>query len=162
MLLRPIVLVAVASAALPSVAFSQSADHQAVLTVVQRLFDGMRAADSGMVRGTFASGVRFASVNARATTATPPVPAAIEFQPVDGWIKAIAGSNHRWDEQIYDVQIRVDDNMAQVWAPYTFYLDKKLSHCGIDAFELLKDATGWKITQLSDTRRRENCRDVMK
>jgi hypothetical protein len=156
MLLRRIVLVSFVGAILPGPGLSQSADEQSVLAVVRRVFDGMRAADSGMVRATFASGVRFASVNARAT------PPAIEFEPVDGWIKAIAGSNHRWDEQIYDVQIRVDGNMAQVWAPYTFYLDKKLSHCGIDAFELLKDATGWKVTQLSDTRRRENCRDVMK
>jgi hypothetical protein len=127
-----------------------------VLAVVHRLFEGMRTADSGMVRSTMAPVVRFASLNTRKT------PPAIESDSVDGWVRAIAGSNRRWDEQIYDVQVRVDDNMAQVWAPYTFYLDRKLSHCGIDGFDLLKDATGWKITQLSDTRRRENCRDVLK
>ena len=51
--------------------------------------------------------------------------------------------------------------MAQVWAPYTFYLDKKWRHCGVDAMELLKLNGAWKITQLSDTRRRENCRDPL-
>ena len=135
---------------------AQSTAEKEVLAVVTRMFEGMRTADSAMVRSTMATGIRFASVNARST------PAAIEFESVDGWVRGIAGSNRRWDEQVYDVQVRVDDNMAQVWAPYTFYLDRTLSHCGIDAFELLKDATGWKITQLADTRRRENCRDVLK
>ena len=156
MFLRGIGLGLLMAAALPVTGRTQSPDEQAVVATVQRMFDGMRTADSALVRSTFVPGVRFASVNARAT------PAVIEFETVDGWVKAIAGSNRRWDEQVYDVQVRVDGNMAQVWAPYTFYLDKELSHCGVDAFELLKDAAGWKITQLSDTRRRENCRDVLK
>ncbi|MBI5914693.1 MAG: nuclear transport factor 2 family protein [Bacteroidetes bacterium] len=32
-----------------------------------------------------------------------------------------------------------------------------MSHCGVDAFQLFKGENGWKITQISDTRRRENC-----
>jgi hypothetical protein len=40
-------------------------------------------------------------------------------------------------------------------APYTFYLEGKIRHCGVDAIELLLDASGWQITQLSDTQRRE-------
>jgi protein TonB len=50
--------------------------------------------------------------------------------------------------------------MAQVWAPYTFYLDAKVRHCGVDAMELMRDGSGWKVTHLSDTQRREGCRDV--
>jgi hypothetical protein len=140
----------------PTLAIAQAPEEQVVLATVKRLFDGMHAADSALVRSTFAPVVRFASVNARAT------PVTIDVETVDSWVAAIATSKGKWDEQIYDVQVRVDGNMAQVWAPYTFYLDRKLSHCGVDAFELLKDASGWKITQLSDTRRRDNCRDVLK
>lgn len=135
---------------------SAQSDSAQVLAVVHRLFDGMRAADSAMVRSTMAPIIRFADLNTRAT------PPRIEMDSVNGWLAAVAKSNHRWDEQIYDVQVRVDGYLAQVWAPYTFYLDKKVSHCGVDAFQLLKDNDGWKITELSDTRRRENCRDVLK
>jgi hypothetical protein len=137
----------------PAAARAQS-DSAQVLAVVQRLFDGMRAADSAMVRSTMASIIRFAEVNERAT------PARIESDSVNQWLAGVARSNHRWDERIHDVRIYVDANLAQVWAPYAFYLDGKISHCGVDAFELLKDPSGWKITQLSDTRRRDNCRDV--
>lgn len=120
------------------------------------MFEGMRTADSAMVRSVFAPGARFAMIDARAT------PVAIRFDTVGGWIAAIATSNRRWDEQIYDVQVRVDGDIAQVWAPYTFYLDKQVRHCGVNAIDLLRDGGGWKVTQLADTRRRDDCPDPLK
>ena len=152
MLIRPAIIVL---ALLPTLGAAQSTDEKAALATVQRIFDGMRTADSAMARSGFAAGARFAEVDMRAT------PPAIKYDSVGGWIRAIASSNRRWDEQIYDVQVRVDGNIAQIWALYTFYLDKKLSHCGVDSFALLKDLSGWKITELSDTRRRENCPDPL-
>jgi hypothetical protein len=125
-----------------------------VRAVIDRLFEGMRTADSAMVRSALATGARFASVNGRAT------PPAIEYESPDGWIAAIANSARRWDERLFDVQIRVTGNIAQAWTPYSFYLDGKLRHCGVDAMELLRDASGWKITQLSDTQVREGCREI--
>lgn len=46
----------------PQTARSQSADAQSALAAVQRMFDGMRTADSAMVRSVFSDGARFASV----------------------------------------------------------------------------------------------------
>ena len=142
----------------PGIAESQApsaggSEHE-VRVVIDRLFDGMRNADSAMVRSALASGARFASVDARST------PPAIKFESPDGWIAAIANSAKRWDERLFDVQIRVTGNIAQAWTPYTFYVDGKIRHCGVDSMELLRDATGWKITQLSDTQVREGCREV--
>lgn len=142
--------------ALASPAAAQQPAEKEVLAAVEKMFEGMRTADSAMVRSVFAPGARFAAVNARAT------PPAIRFDTVGGWISAIATSNRRWNEQIYDVQVRVDGHMAQVWAPYTFYLDNAISHCGINAIDLLRDGGGWKVTQIADTRRRENCPDPLK
>jgi TonB family protein len=125
-----------------------------VYAVVLRMFEGMRSADSGMVRSTLAPGARFASVDARKS------PATISYETPDAWLSGIANSAKRWDERLHDPSFRVDGNIAQVWTPYTFYLDGKIRHCGVDAMELLRDAAGWKITQLSDTQRREGCREV--
>lgn len=153
---RTLVVAALTAAGvIPSSIGAQSADQQAVLAVIQRLFDGMRAADTVVVRSVFVEGARFALIDSRAT------PPAVRFQSVDGWINGVGNSAKRWDEQIYDVQVRVDGSMAQVWAPYTFYLDKKVRHCGVDAIELLRVGGDWKITQLSDTQRREGCRDPL-
>lgn len=139
----------------PFVAGAQSAEEQAVRAVIDQMFNGMRNADSAAVRAVFVPGARFASIDARTT------PATVRYDSVGGWINGIGGSNKRWDEQIYDVQVRVDGNIAQVWAPYTFYLDKQLRHCGVNAIDLLRDGEGWKVTQLADTRRRENCPDPL-
>ena len=133
---------------------SQAAPEFDVLRTVARLFEGMRNADSAMVRSTFAPGARFSRVDARQS------PGVIAYDTPDGWLAGVANSAKRWDERVYDVQVKVDGNMAQVWAPYTFYLDAKVRHCGVDAMELMRDASGWKITHLADTQRREGCREV--
>ena len=140
------------AAALPALA----AEEPAVLAVVQQVFDGMRASDSAKVRAQFATGARFAILDTRAT------PARINYDSIDGWLAALSRSANRWDEQIYDVQARIDQGIAQVWAPYTFYLDKKVMHCGVNMFQLLKAPDGWRITQLSDSRRRDGCPDPLK
>jgi hypothetical protein len=148
-------LTAAALLFLPCAHLSAQSDAKGPLAAVERMFEGMRTADSGMTRSVFAEGARFASVNARAT------PTVIRYDTIDGWIAAIAGSNRRWNEQIYDVEVKVDGDMAFVWAPYTFYLDGAVRHCGINAIDLLRDGAGWKVTQVADTRRRENCPDPL-
>ena len=156
LVLLVILLPACASVPAPAPASgpSTSTSDAEVRAVTQRLFEGMRSADSALVRSTFATGVRFASIDASTT------PSTIKYETPDAWLAAIATSGKRWDERLHDVQVRVDADMAQVWAPYVFYVDDKLRHCGVDAIELLRVTGGWKITQLSDTRRREGCREV--
>lgn len=138
-----------------NVAPAQSADEQAVLAVVKRVFDGMRASDSTMVRSGFATGARFAMLDTRST------PPRITYDSINGWLSALSRSANRWDEQVYDVKANVDADVAQVWAPYTFYLDKKVRHCGVNLFMMLKLGGEWRITQLSDSRRTEGCPDPL-
>jgi hypothetical protein len=130
-------------------------DEASALAAVEQVFEGMRTADADMVRSVFATDARFAMLG------SPDEPGAVRVQGVEGWISAIADSDGRWDEQVYDLEVRVDGPMASVWAPYTFYLDGEISHCGINSIELLHDAEGWKVTQISDTRRREGCPDPL-
>ena len=141
---------------LPGLASAQQKPEEAVIAVVTRMFEGMRTADSAMVRSVFATGARFASVDARQA------PAVMRYDTPDGWIAAIATSNRAWDEQIYDVQAKVDAGIAHVWAPYTFYLNQAVRHCGVNTIDLIKVGDEWKITQIADSRRREGCPDPLK
>ena len=77
---------------------------------------------------------------------------------LEGFVQAV-GTPHEevWDERIWDVEVRVDGNLATVWTPYAFHLGDQLSHCGVDAFQLFKDTDGWKVFHIADTRRREGC-----
>ena len=122
---------------------------------VYEMFEGMRTANSDMVRAVFAADARFAMLDGRNG------PAVVRAQSVEGWITSIGSSGGSWNERIYDLDVRVDGTMASIWAPYTFYLDGEISHCGINSIELLHDAEGWKVTQISDTRRQEGCPDPL-
>ena len=53
--------------------------------------------------------------------------------------------------------VQVDGTLASVWAEYTFYAGERLSHCGVDAFHLVRTPAGWKIVSLVDTRRSDSC-----
>jgi hypothetical protein len=124
------------------------------MAVVRRLFEGMREADSLKVRSVFAEGARFASVADRNGAQAP------RYTTVDGFVASIGRSARRLDERIYDAQVHVDDNIAVVWAPYTFYQDNQVQHCGVDLIDFVRVGDEWKITQLADTRRTVGCRDI--
>lgn len=63
----------------------------------------------------------------------------------------------QWVEEFWNLDSKVDGVFAQAWCDYAFYVDKKFSHCGIDAFQFLKTDSGWKIYSLIDTRRKDDC-----
>lgn len=135
-------------------AYGQSLAADEVKVVITRLFKGMQLGDSAMVRSTFASDVQFVtiayvqggtSVRHVEKTAAP-------------FLKAV-GTPHAdaWNEEIWNLKVMVDGNLAQAWCDYAFYVGKKFSHCGVDAFLLHKENDGWKIFYLADTRRPAPC-----
>jgi hypothetical protein len=130
---------------------SMSLEQQAVQSVIMRLFDGMREADSAKVRSTFAPGMRMVRVGTRAN------PDTIIFDTPGGWLSAVARSNKTWDETPSKIRIEVDGNLASAWMDYTFKVNGTLSHCGADSFDFVKSKGEWKITQLGDTQRRTGC-----
>ena len=54
-------------------------------------------------------------------------------------------------ERGFDATARVQDRVAQVWMPYDLYVGDKWSHCGVDAFTLMKDQGHWRVAALTYT-----------
>ncbi|MGQ0649042.1 MAG: nuclear transport factor 2 family protein [Gemmatimonadaceae bacterium] len=126
-----------------------------VLVVVARLFDGMRAGDSAIVRSVFHPQVRMLTSLMRGGK-----PVLTIETGADAFVKAV-GTPHPqvWDERIWNEKVELDGSLASVWTNYAFYLGDKLSHCGIDHFLLARsDAGEWKIIELADTRRQDCAR----
>lgn len=124
-----------------------------VKTVIQSMFDGMRAGDSSMVARAF---LRHASMQSVLYDQNGDM--QLKAGNLDRFLNAI-GTPHDevWDEKIWSYDIRVDEPLATVWTDYTFYKGDQQSHCGTNAFDLVKTKEGWKISQIIDTRRKENC-----
>lgn len=124
-------------------------EEDAVVAVVQRLFDAMNANDGEMAASVFHPEVRLGRAGDD----------GIGFSSADGIVSAIGRAKEQvWEEPIWDWTVHVDGRLAQMWTKYAFYLDGEFSHCGTDAFELYKTPdAGWQVTQLVDTRRTEDC-----
>lgn len=142
-----------AAALLPVPARAQAAAEDSVRAVVVRLFDAMRSRDSAAVRAVFAPGARLQTAAVR-QDGTP----VLREDSVGAFVRAVgAPSEQVWDERIDAWQVRIDGPLAVVTTDYSFYLGPQFSHCGIDAFQLFRGTDGWKIFQLTDTRRRTGC-----
>jgi hypothetical protein len=133
---------------------AQATAEDSVRAVVVRLFDGMRTRDSAAVRATFVPDARLQTAVVR-QDGTP----VLRADSLDTFVRAVGEpSDVTWDEQIDAWHVRIDGPLAVVTTDYTFFAGPRLSHCGIDAFQLFRGPDGWKIFQLTDTRRRTGCR----
>jgi len=123
-------------------------DGQGPRAVLNTLFDGMRAGDSAAVRAVFHPEARLHTALGPADTA------AVRATSVDAFVGAVGQPRERsWDERIWDVEIRTDGPLAHAWVPYAFYVGEDLSHCGVNAVQFVQTSDGWRILQLTDTRR---------
>ena len=75
---------------------------------------------------------------------------------IDRFVRSIGSipSDRKFEEKILSYEVLEDDLMAQVWTPYEFYVNQKLSHTGVNVFVLSKVNEEWKIVFLIDTRYR--------
>jgi hypothetical protein len=55
------------------------------------------------------------------------------------------------EERIHDPLIRMDNDLAMVWAPFEFLVDGTPDHCGTDLFNLVKTDGKWLIAGIADT-----------
>ena len=142
-------LVAVASTG----ARAQDPKRANVLATVQKVFDAMRTRDTALLAQAFDTTGRLVRVNTRGAAPTVGMTLPSQF----GASIARAPAGDVWNERIYDPEVRIDGNVAQVWAYYTFHRNATFSHCGVDAFMLVRVGTSWKITQLADSQRTQGC-----
>lgn len=80
----------------------------------------------------------------------------LDDEPISEFMKQINAkkSDETYEERISNYEIKVDGEMATAWTPYEFYYNGKFSHCGVNAFQLVKLDGTWKILQITDTRRK--------
>jgi uncharacterized protein (TIGR02246 family) len=127
-------------------------DESAVMEVVNRLFEGMRARNGEMVASVFDPQARMVT-----TGSEPDGSPRIQIQGVEGFVAAVAQGGVSWNEPLFATEVRVDGNLAHVWTFYRFYAGERFSHCGYNSIELVRTADGWRIISVADTRRTDRC-----
>ena len=132
---------------------TQSNEEQ-IIAVIQQLFDGMRANDSMMIKDLFAPESTLSSIFTNREGQV-----VKRSSPTTGFVTAVGRPHDEvWDEKIWSYEIKIDDPMGQAWTEYTFYVGDRLSHCGVNVFEMIHLQDGWKISGITDTRRNHGCK----
>jgi hypothetical protein len=116
-------------------------------------FEGMQKSDTSIINQCLHKTARFqtALLNNKTNITT------LENEPVDSFllqVLTIKKRNLQIEERVTQFDIKVDYPLASVWADYEFYVNGKISHKGVDAFQLFYENGNWKIIQVCDTRRR--------
>ena len=63
----------------------------------------------------------------------------------------------KFDERIYHPAIEIDGDVAMVWAAFVVRRDGKISNCGYDHFDLVRENGVWKVMNLSFSSRTSDC-----
>lgn len=121
-----------------------------VKKTIEIFFDAFHSRDTIKMQSVFASGMVLHSV------ADGKEGAVLSTESAAGLKKSIAGipKDLKFEEKLLSWHIQTDGSMAHAWTPYEFYINGKLSHSGVNSFQLFKDKTAWKITYCIDTRRK--------
>lgn len=125
-----------------------------VKAVIRDMFTAMQRSDTIAMRKLFHPSARLQTALFNTKTQQP----KLLNETLDEFIAQVGElrtDTMKIEERITSFEIRVDEPMASVWAPYEFYINGKLSHTGVDAFQLFRSSEGWKIIQICDTRKRK-------
>ncbi len=114
-------------------------EQDAVLKTMQAFFDTMTAGDVDGARRILQPQGRFHAM--RLADGKPDVRTFTNEE----YFARLQASQQTMRERMWNPQVRISGLIAAVWTPYDFWIDGKFSHCGIDAFDLIKTEEGWKI-----------------
>jgi hypothetical protein len=62
-----------------------------------------------------------------------------------------------FQETISDPAIEIDGDAAMVWAPFVVRVGGKVSNCGIDHFDLVRENGAWRVMNLTFSSRVTGC-----
>jgi hypothetical protein len=134
------VVISILFVAMPGASSAQTAnDRDVVLQTVQTFFNTMTTNDAEGAGKILMPRGRFHIMDMRKSTLEP------RTFTGEKYLARMRKSKQTRRERIWDPEVRVHGLIASVWAPYDFWVDGKFSHCGVDLFDLIKTAAGWKI-----------------
>ena len=114
-------------------------DAAEVITTVQRFFDSMAAKDTAEARQVLMLDATYFSVR------DGPDGTRVRRSTNRAYVEGLSTQTDDWQERMWDPQVMVHGGIAVVWTPYDFHRNGQFSHCGVDAFSLVKTDEGWKI-----------------
>ncbi|MCK4932572.1 MAG: hypothetical protein KAT01_10425 [Candidatus Aminicenantes bacterium] len=128
-------------------------EEKSVIAAVEQFFEALEIQDADLARNILLpEGVVF-SVREEGGEKR------IKVTPHLQIINNLISSNERMLERMWDPKILIHKEIAVLWTKYDFHREGKFSHCGVDAFNLIKTPKGWKISGIIYTVEKEGCEE---
>jgi len=120
-------------------------DEQAVIAPINAMFDGMAKRDAAAIKKPLLPGGGMVLMR-------DGKPTQMTFE---AFADAVGKPGKQIEERIHDPLVRIDNDLAVVWAPFDFLVDGKVDHCGTDLFNLVRADGKWLIASVADTGRKD-------
>jgi Putative lumazine-binding len=125
---------------------AETQEEKAVLAPVNEMFDGMAKRDAAAIKKPLLAGGSMVLMrDGKPTQMTFEAFAEAVGKPGKAQIQ----------ERIHDPLVRIDNDLAVVWAPFEFLVDGKVDHCGTDLFNMVRTDGKWVIASIADTGRKD-------
>ncbi|WP_343521152.1 nuclear transport factor 2 family protein [Sphingomonas sp.] len=129
-----------------------NAEEEAVMAPVERLLGAIATRDAAAMLQAGRSDGKLTGVTER-----PDGTRSIRSLTLAEFSQLIASGKERVEERSGLPSIKVDGDVAMVWARYTFFLEGKIRHCGVNHFDLVREAGTWKILNITWSQRTTGC-----
>ena len=121
-------------------------EEQAVLAPIQAMFDGMAKRDAAAIKAVSLPGGSLVAMR--------------NGKPVQMTLDAFAETSGKPgttqnQERIHDPLVKIDNDLAVVWAPFEYLIDGKVNSCGTDLFNLVRVDGKWLVASLEYTGRKD-------
>jgi hypothetical protein len=137
---RTLPAAALAAVALSAPGLEAQAERAEILHPVEELFAAMEHRDPARAAAVLLPEGQFVVVrlngDGRATTS---------ITTHESFLARLGEGDEPWFERYWNPEIQVHGPIAVVWTPYDFSRGERFSHCGVDAFNLVRTDEGWKI-----------------
>ena len=123
-------------------------DEDAVLAPINAMFAGMSARDAAAIKLPAIPGAAMVLMR-------DGKPAQMTIEAFADRVGKPSPNGKPIAERIHDPLIKIDNDLAVVWAPFDFLVDGKVDHCGTDLFNLIRTDGKWLIASVADTGRKD-------
>lgn len=117
--------------------------------IPDRLFAAMKARDAEAIRSIFMPEAQYVAIDkprdGKGISKT-------RILTAEGFAKMISESKGaEFIEKMPNKEVKISGDLATVSGRYTFHVGDKLSHCGMNTFNLVKTDSGWRIANGAST-----------
>lgn len=128
-----------------------SAEEQAVMLPINETFKALESGDSAaLLPHVYPEG----KVTAAGTTAN-----GVSGVRTRSWTEYAARmtKGQGFKERITSPEMRIDGDIAMVWAPFTIERGGEIVACGYDLFDMVRENSVWKIMNITFSTRTTGC-----